>query len=121
MCSSGHAGCGVLERHARSPRGALVDRRGESDSPGFVVRRHGSDITVCSWEHGHGAPEHCVLKSRTVKGDGSHRRLLFLSSDCSSQSTISCFFVPLSIPSILPALSVFPNVTERRSIETRPF
>ena len=34
--------------------------------------------------------ESVALTVRTVKGDGDHERLLILSIDCSSQSTISC-------------------------------
>jgi len=43
------------------------------------------------------AHQSITLTVRTVKGDGDHRRLLFLGIDCSSKSTISCLFVPLPI------------------------
>ena len=48
----------------------------------------------------HSGRDHCarerrVLKSRAVNGDGDHERLLFCIWNWSSQSPISCLFVPL--------------------------
>src|SRR5260370_24864867 len=48
------------------------------------------------------AHQSITLTMRTVKGDGYHRRLLFLGIDCSSKSTISCLFVPLPKSEVHP-------------------
>jgi hypothetical protein len=62
----------VLERHAGFPRGEFLERRRESDSHGFAIRRHDSQRAVCHGRHDHGAPERHVLKSRAVKDDRHH-------------------------------------------------
>src|SRR5438876_8060028 len=61
----------VLGRHARSPRGALLERQWESDSRGCGGCRHESDPSVCHW----GMPvayQGLASTVRIVKDDGDH-------------------------------------------------